>query len=633
MPRNSSGTYSLPAGNPVVSGTLIEASWANTTLSDLASAMTGSLSRAGEGGMTAALRLFDGTVSLPGVAFTNETSTGLYRAGSGDMRLAVTGSQVMQFLSTGVAVTGTLSASGNTTLSGTLAVTGASTFSGQTNTFENSTAYYPQLINRNKTNDANGSYISLQKIRNTSIVQNGDVLGNVIFAGYDGAAYLQGAFINAVVSATPGTNDMPADLVFGTTSDGGAGPTERLRISNTGAGTASADWTFYGVRVGRGAGAVSTNTAVGASALAANTSGLQNTGIGANALVLNTSGNYSVAVGFDALAANTTGANNTAVGRRALYSNTTASNNLAFGFNALFSNTTGANNTAIGADALTSSGTASNNTAVGYQSMYSNTTGGSNTAFGRNSMRANTTASDNTAIGDAALYSNTTGTALAAVGAGALYSSTTGNYNTAFGRSALELSTTAGQNTAVGYQSMYSSNGSDNTAIGYRSGFNITTGVGNICLGYNSVLNNGADNYSFVCGVNATSKGGNSGYFSMGGMYQGNNSASWNTTSDRRLKKNIVDFKIGLEKITAIKVRNFEYRLAEEIEDLAPSNAIAISGIQLGVIAQELQEVLPECVTQESSGVLSVNPDKLTWYLINAIQELKAEIDTLKGQA
>ena len=260
MPRNSSGTYTLPAGNPVVSGTLIEASWANTTLSDLASAMTNSLSRDGEGGMTAALRLYDGTVSLPGLAFTSETSTGLYRAGSGDMRLAVTGSQVMQFLATGVAVTGTLSASGNATLSGTLAVTGATTlsstlavtgaatFSGQTVTLENSTAYYPQLINRNKTNDANGSYISLQKIRSTSVVQNGDVLGNVIFAGYDGAAYLQGAYINAVISATPGTNDMPTDLAFGTTADGGSGPTERMRIDkagNLGLGVTPSAWATY----------------------------------------------------------------------------------------------------------------------------------------------------------------------------------------------------------------------------------------------------------------------------------------------------------------------------------------------------------------------------------------------------
>jgi hypothetical protein len=118
MARNGSGTYSLPAGNPVVSGTLIEASWANTTLSDLATAMTDSLSRSGQGGMTAALRLADGTLSVPGAAFSSETSSGFYRAGAGDVRVSITGTQVMQFLSTGVAITGTLSASGAITATG-----------------------------------------------------------------------------------------------------------------------------------------------------------------------------------------------------------------------------------------------------------------------------------------------------------------------------------------------------------------------------------------------------------------------------------------------------------------------------------------------------------------------------------
>ncbi len=127
MSRNGSGTYTLPSGNPVVSGTLIDASWANTTLSDLASAMTDSLSRSGQGGMTAALRLFDGTSTVPGLAWGSETTTGWYRAGAGDMRLVVTGSEVMKYLSSGVAVTGTLSATGAATLSSTLAVTGAAT--------------------------------------------------------------------------------------------------------------------------------------------------------------------------------------------------------------------------------------------------------------------------------------------------------------------------------------------------------------------------------------------------------------------------------------------------------------------------------------------------------------------------
>jgi hypothetical protein len=48
MSRNGSGTYSLPAGNPVVSGTTITSSWANTTLNDIASALTGSLAADGQ---------------------------------------------------------------------------------------------------------------------------------------------------------------------------------------------------------------------------------------------------------------------------------------------------------------------------------------------------------------------------------------------------------------------------------------------------------------------------------------------------------------------------------------------------------------------------------------------------------
>lgn len=48
MPRNGSGAYSLPAGNPVVTQTLITSGWANTTLSDIAVALTNSLSKDGQ---------------------------------------------------------------------------------------------------------------------------------------------------------------------------------------------------------------------------------------------------------------------------------------------------------------------------------------------------------------------------------------------------------------------------------------------------------------------------------------------------------------------------------------------------------------------------------------------------------
>jgi len=81
-----------------------------------------------------------------------------------------------------------------------------------------------------------------------------------------------------------------------------------------------------------------------------------------------------------------------------------------------------------------------------------------------------------------------------------------------------------------------------------------------------------------------------------------------------------------------VRVRNFEYRLPEEVTELDKHCAVPNTGVQLGVIAQELQAVLPDCVKTESTGVLSVDPDNLTWYLINAVKELKAELDALKAK-
>ena len=104
MPRNGSGTFTLVTGNPVSPGTTIESAWANTTLSDIGTEITNSLSRTGAGGMLAAFRLADGTLAAPGVAFLNETGTGLYRAGSGEMWNAVQGIQIQQYTVNGVLI-------------------------------------------------------------------------------------------------------------------------------------------------------------------------------------------------------------------------------------------------------------------------------------------------------------------------------------------------------------------------------------------------------------------------------------------------------------------------------------------------------------------------------------------------
>lgn len=57
MSRDANGNFNLPAGNPVVTGTVITTAWANPTMADLGSALTDSLSRTGKGGMGAALNM------------------------------------------------------------------------------------------------------------------------------------------------------------------------------------------------------------------------------------------------------------------------------------------------------------------------------------------------------------------------------------------------------------------------------------------------------------------------------------------------------------------------------------------------------------------------------------------------
>lgn len=72
MPRNGSSVYSLPAGNPVVPGTVIATTWANTTLTDIATALTNSLSTDGS---TASVSLSGKTMT--GGTFSAPTVTGL----------------------------------------------------------------------------------------------------------------------------------------------------------------------------------------------------------------------------------------------------------------------------------------------------------------------------------------------------------------------------------------------------------------------------------------------------------------------------------------------------------------------------------------------------------------------------
>jgi hypothetical protein len=101
MPRDPSGNFTLTAlGNPAVTNTPITIAWWNTTSTDFASTFTDSLSRSGLGGMLVPFTLVDGSVTTPAFAFQNESTTGLYRAGAGDVRLSVQGADNFKWTTT-----------------------------------------------------------------------------------------------------------------------------------------------------------------------------------------------------------------------------------------------------------------------------------------------------------------------------------------------------------------------------------------------------------------------------------------------------------------------------------------------------------------------------------------------------
>jgi len=93
MPRNSSGIYTLPPGNPVVDNTLIETSWANPTMNDIATALTGSLPRDGSAAMTGPL-ILAGQATQPLQAVPLEqTTTKTSGTGSSILPASTTGNR------------------------------------------------------------------------------------------------------------------------------------------------------------------------------------------------------------------------------------------------------------------------------------------------------------------------------------------------------------------------------------------------------------------------------------------------------------------------------------------------------------------------------------------------------------
>ncbi len=202
---------------------------------------------------------------------------------------------------------------------------------------------------------------------------------------------------NGVVSGSSGVKTT-ADTsgVLALQSNGTTGLTLGTDLSVTVVGAGS----IQGLTVGRGAGAVASNTVVGASAFTTNTTGATSVSVGAFSLGVNSTGNDNTVVGYGA-GYYITGSGNTGVGRSTLSSGNSGASggaNTAVGYYALQANTTASYGTAVGYQAGHSSQTADYNTFVGYRAGYS-TTGDQNTFLGKFAGNAITSGATNTIVG------------------------------------------------------------------------------------------------------------------------------------------------------------------------------------------------------------------------------------------
>lgn len=190
----------------------------------------------------------------------------------------------------------------------------------------------------------------------------------------------------------------------------------------------------------------------------------------------------NTAMGTQALNVNSVGDFNTATGYQALKSNSTGGLNTANGYQALLSNTVGTLNTAVGSFSLAANTIGNSNNALGEYALGGNTNGSFNNAIGNNAAQANTTGSSNTAIGDNALNANTTGSNNTAIGAGANVSLVNLSNATAIGANAIVSASNAlvlGNNANIGIGTSSPASKLEVVGTTKTTGLQITTGAAN----------------------------------------------------------------------------------------------------------------------------------------------------------
>lgn len=242
----ASGTTTL-SGASTISGTLTMSGTQNVTgtfKTDVVAEYTaaagvtvdGVLLKDGGATVTAPVLLDDATsTSAPVLTFSDDTNTGVAHPAADTLALSTGGSERLRVDSSGNVGIATTSPTVPLTIGPSTLPAGVSIV-GQMITSETTGGSPLMSLRRSAAsgNPAFAQYSSSGTAASPTVVGANRGLGRNSWYGFDGANYLEAAFITVATDGTPGTNDMPGRLSFGTTAVGASSPTERFRIGNAG---------------------------------------------------------------------------------------------------------------------------------------------------------------------------------------------------------------------------------------------------------------------------------------------------------------------------------------------------------------------------------------------------------------
>jgi hypothetical protein len=216
----------------------------------------------------------------------------------------------------------------------------------------------------------------------------------------------------------------------------------------------------------------------------------------------------------------------------------------------------------------------------------------------------------NTFVGESAGAANTSGLSNTFIGRLAGYSNMTGTENTFIGRDTGADNITGNLNTYIGAGAGNNGSGSYNVFLGHEAGFN-EFGSSRLYIDNSSTSSpliwGDFSNDRVVINGNSTHNTNNRTFFSNGAA---GGTTGWYNDSDGRMKKNITTINQALEKVQNLRGVNFEWKETEHHEE----------GLQMGFIAQEVEEVIPEVVSNGGDSY-SMQYSPLTALLVEAVKE------------